>query len=379
MKTRSTVFAATVAAIVLAASFVMIVSDDSSASDPVFSGYYYNQLNTDEKAVYDKLEGLNLDSTPIQSDVVGGATYYHITVSLTMSSAGSSDVVLKEVRNAWLATKMVDPMAWWAWSYDDPAAAIPSVSVSSSTVSFKIMMTKQYAEGGATVLKEMVTDTAAAIDTAVSGFDFSSTASTADKIKAINSYLCGSDFKYDPAVSSGSGDKCPYNGTVYGAFVNTGADGKHILVCSGYAAAFQAICDKLGIPCLTVFGTAAGSSSNDLHAWNIVILESKVYGVDVTFDATGKDSTAYLCVGAYTVNNGVTFSQSHQPFVSNNTDDLYMGGFVSYDLEDSGYPWPAEDGGIVVKLTEFAPWIVIGLICALLAYVLYSIGKKGEQ
>lgn len=67
MKTRNTVFAATVAAIVLAASFVMIVSDDSSASDPVFSGYYYNQLNTDEKAVYDKLESLDLDSTPIQS------------------------------------------------------------------------------------------------------------------------------------------------------------------------------------------------------------------------------------------------------------------------------------------------------------------------
>ena len=77
MKTRSTVFAATVAAIVLAASFVMIVSDDSSASDPVFSGYYYNQLNTDEKAVYDKLESLNLDSTPIQSDVVGGDVLPH--------------------------------------------------------------------------------------------------------------------------------------------------------------------------------------------------------------------------------------------------------------------------------------------------------------
>lgn len=385
MKTRSTVFVAAVAAIILVASFVMVVSDDSSAADPDFSGWYYKQLNTEEKKIYDAMNALNADTVEIVSYSYDGVTYYRFNFSVTVTGISSNiDTVLQEARNAWLATKLTNPMAWWTWSFDDPSYAVTEVTVSSDNVDVWIRVADSYCKDGDKTLAEMVGDTEAAIAAAVTNLGFTSSTTTADKIKAINEYLCGSGYKYDPAVSSGEGDKNPYNGTVYGAFVNT-VDGKHVIVCSGYSAAFQALCDGTGVKCLTVFGTAAGTSSNVLHAWNEVVLGSKVYAVDTTFNATGTDKTAYLCVGAYTAVDGLTFSQSHQPFVSNNTEDLqdstpmFMGSFHIYAMNDSGYHWPAGSGTLAENMAEYAPWIIIGLICALLAYVLFSIGRKGGQ
>ncbi len=381
MKARSTVFAATVAAIVLAVSFAAAVSDGSSADGTGLpQDYYYGQLNSDEQKIFDRLEGLDLGTAVIKKEpTVGGGTAYYIEVAVSGITPCSQEVAGKEAENAWVATKLTDPMAWWTWSYDDAGVAVSKVSVSGSEISFRIMMAKQYASEGAAALKTMVEETETKIsETAESLGITSSDMTAADKIETVNKYLCGSKFEYDPAVSSGkSEDGNPYNGSVYGAFVNA-VDGKHIIVCSGYSAAFQALCMKAGVKCLSVFGTAAQSSSNGLHAWNVVELYGKVYGVDTTFNATGGDITAYLCAGALTEAGGVTFSQSHQPFSNNNVKGLYMGSFTSHAIEDEGYSWPADET-FVTKMSEYAPWVIVGLICILLAYVLCSIGRKGDQ
>lgn len=61
--------------------------------------------------------------------------------------------------------------------------------------------------------------------------------------------------------------------TPYGALVNGSA------ICQGYAKAYQALCQKAGLYC-TVVG---GSAGNDSHAWNLVRLESGTYHVDLTW------------------------------------------------------------------------------------------------
>ncbi len=59
------------------------------------------------------------------------------------------------------------------------------------------------------------------------------------------------------------------------------------VVCEGYAKAFQYLCDlssfSSGVGCITVTGTASGSTASGAHMWNIVTMEDgNRYLVDVT-------------------------------------------------------------------------------------------------
>ena len=49
----------------------------------------------------------------------------------------------------------------------------------------------------------------------------------------------------------------------------------------GYAAAFNLLCQKSDIPCVTVTGTGSDGAS---HAWNKVMLDGEWYNVDCTWD-----------------------------------------------------------------------------------------------
>ena len=66
-----------------------------------------------------------------------------------------------------------------------------------------------------------------------------------------------------------------YCNTAYGALV----DGK--AQCEGYAFAYNYLCRKAGIECISVWGT---NSENATHAWNIVLLDGNYYHVDCTWD-----------------------------------------------------------------------------------------------
>ena len=68
--------------------------------------------------------------------------------------------------------------------------------------------------------------------------------------------------------------------TPYGAFVMGKA------LCEGYARAFKAIMDELGIPCVLVNGVYRhGNNQEELHMWtHVKLLDGKWYAVDPTFD-----------------------------------------------------------------------------------------------
>lgn len=79
-------------------------------------------------------------------------------------------------------------------------------------------------------------------------------------------------------------------------------------VCAGYSRAFQYLCQKAGIDCIYVTGKATAAQQNTIgHAWNLVKIGDRYYGVDTTwgdpvFDqAMGSQlqtdiSYNYLCV-----------------------------------------------------------------------------------
>ena len=59
-------------------------------------------------------------------------------------------------------------------------------------------------------------------------------------------------------------------------------------VCAGYAGAAQYLLEYLGVPCIYVEGSTAGSTEG--HAWNIIILNGEYY----YFDATNGDQPEFL-------------------------------------------------------------------------------------
>lgn len=68
--------------------------------------------------------------------------------------------------------------------------------------------------------------------------------------------------------------------TAVGALVDSGA------VCEGYSKAFKLICDRLGIPCVLVFGNY-NENDQTAHMWNYVLMEDKKwYPLDATWDDT---------------------------------------------------------------------------------------------
>ena len=63
--------------------------------------------------------------------------------------------------------------------------------------------------------------------------------------------------------------------TAYGALI------EHRAICTGYAAAFKLLMDKLNIECGIIDGLVRGGV---MHRWNYVCLDGNYYHVDVTFD-----------------------------------------------------------------------------------------------
>ena len=81
-----------------------------------------------------------------------------------------------------------------------------------------------------------------------------------------------------------------YNQSSYSAIVNKQS------VCAGYSEAFELYCTYAGIDCIVV--------TSDGHEWNQVKLGDYWYVVDATFGDTGRDKPAYFNVNEAAINDG---------------------------------------------------------------------------
>lgn len=55
-------------------------------------------------------------------------------------------------------------------------------------------------------------------------------------------------------------------------------------VCAGYSRTFQYLCKRAGIECIYVTGSAKDGQETEIgHAWNLVNIDGKYYGVDTTW------------------------------------------------------------------------------------------------
>lgn len=101
-----------------------------------------------------------------------------------------------------------------------------------------------------------------------------------------------------------------------------GREGDAGPVCEAYARAFKLLCDRSGISCVLVDGTAISSTgSGGRHMWNYTKLGDDWYAVDSTWNdprvkgvsgkLSGYEREDYLLVGANTQVGGMPFIESH--------------------------------------------------------------------
>ncbi len=144
-------------------------------------------------------------------------------------------------------------------------------------------------------INDAIIEYEAALKTVVDGAKAASNDKKA-QIEYVNKYI-GDHTEYDFCATITDGEtgfapEADYIDTAYGALVNGKA------ICGGYAKAFKAVMDRLGIPCVCVQGYSYkdGSSEFVAHMWNAVKLDGMWYAVDVTWnDTAGKND--WLLIG----------------------------------------------------------------------------------
>lgn len=130
-----------------------------------------------------------------------------------------------------------------------------------------------------------------------------------EREKYVNDYIV-SVCEYDENAAKKDYDLCNAS-TAYGVLV----DGK--AVCEGYARAFQLLCNKMGIECVSV----AGMTDDVGHEWNCAYIDGSWYQVDVTWNDADDEVEKY-----YYFN--LTDSQMYS---SHDADDLFS------DIDEETY------------------------------------------
>lgn len=245
------------------------------------SNYYYSQLDSNSKIIYDALEN-NIDNLKKKNYVINFNTQFN---DLLHTSTGQ--YTLNKAFQSSLD----------AFFYDHPELFyldLTKISLIITSTSLGPLTTY-------TVKLEPKDGTNYLSDTFSSELDVDNAIYEVEKIRnnVVNQLKSENDYNKVLKVHNMLVNSIEYDSTlnkenthnIYGALVERN------VVCEGYAKAFKYILDSLNIECILVSGNATNSSgTTESHMWNYVKLNENWYGVDVTWDDP-------IIVGGYKKNN----------------------------------------------------------------------------
>ena len=296
---------------------------------------FFNQLTDNQKLIYQAIlnagvkESILLPFEYPANPIVGSGVSYNDAVT-NVKTILSNDIVA-----AISAVAEDNPMIFWlngfsySFSYYQGSSG-STYYVFACDITLTIRLdTNSYANF--TVVQQKYNELATAVNNfKVNGINHY------EKIKSINDQLC--DIVTYPDVQGYFSDGSPYYGPM--AHQPTGALLNGSAVCEGYAEALKLICDREGIPCITVLGTGNGGA----HKWNYVKMDDgKWYMVDTTWNdqityklydwfITGSDFD-----GGDHVNSGKMFSADFTLVYPTLSTDNYSMGVLRANTPDLAY------------------------------------------
>ena len=295
------------------------------------SKYFYNQLTNNQKQIYDQL----WTAGPIQS-ITLDLSNITITGKGTSSSSktNAESAAMNDVVMAITALNEDNPLFFWVSGFSISYGGTRKSSGGSYVYAITALIvnididTSDYADFNDVKAKQTaVIEKLKTIK--INGI------SRHEKLKSIHDYLAN-NIVYDSTLAESNIFDS------YGALING------VCVCEGYAEAFKLICDREGIPCITVMGTGNGGA----HKWNMVQMEDdEWYTLDVTWDdQTNYVYYSYFLIGSETkatfFNGSVADSTIHIPSgkmfsIASNalsyptlSTDTYGVGMIRYGAKD---------------------------------------------
>lgn len=241
---------------------------------------YYNGLTNSEKSAYDMMKiAMEADHTVAIVDMIGMTD-------------------LETVARAYCAFVADNPEYFWLYGIQMAYLTADDGSLYDIDIRFNYCagQTADNIESNYNKLMSVVSSVVSAADQYSSDYD---------KIKYFATYLSDNMTYNTNAANVGGPEMSAYANcwNAYGGLVSKSG------VCEAYAEAFKLLCDRAGIPCVSVY-------SND-HEWNAVKLDGSWYYVDVTWIDTDNPSTyrysQWLAVGTVTAKNNDNANRSHTP------------------------------------------------------------------
>lgn len=279
---------------------------DSSAS------VYLNQLNEDEAAVYQTILSNFNSFTPSFShvldpykDVVDGGK------SLTNIAYRAYEAVYRD-----------HPEIFWVPKTGGMKISLNMTDTAPNQQATSINMSVTMGKA------DTITKKKAALEAEVSKILQAAPNTVYERLKYFHDTIVN-NCDYDTPAKNNP-NAFPESYESYGCLINKKA------VCEGYAKAFKMLCDRSGIPCVLVGGT----SKNEAHMWNYVMIDGNYYLVDCTFDDPigGSPTLDNFLKGSDTSSGYAPTGSFLQGFNSN---------FKNPTLNPTAYPTSAGNGGTV--------------------------------
>lgn len=294
------------------------INNDTTTENGIVYGanryFYYNQLNTYGKTIYNELYK-NLDNLKSGTYVVEFGTVFNELLNTSGGDKTLADAFQLSV-NALLLDHpeifYLDVTKMYMYTEASKTVLDTTYKISIGPESGSNYLHAGF-ENRTDVLvaeNEINTLTAMIIN------DFKGT--TYDKVKQAHNYLID-NAKYD------ENDLLVHSHNIYGILINKTA------VCDGYAKAYKFLLDCMGIHCVQVCGTGTNSLGvTENHTWNYVMINDKWYAVDTTWDDP-------IITGGGSLTDALRYTNflcGSDIFLKNHTEDGYIvpNGAFSYPM-----------------------------------------------
>lgn len=292
----------------------------SSGTDIDTTKYFYNQLTANQKALYEQIWAAGpVQSIPI---TMNGITITGTGTSYSTSQSSAVTNAQQDVMMAITALNEDNPLFFWVGGFGISyggsrrySSGTYTYTITSLTITISIDSTHYESFDDVAAKQAAVIEAANQIK--VNGF------SRHEKVKSIHDYLAN-NIVYDDTIAE------PNIFDSYGALVNG------VCVCEGYAEAFKLLCDREGIPCLTVIGTGNGGA----HKWNMVQMED---GEWYLLDSTWDDQTNYTYYSYFLIGNNTKAPFFSSSDVADSTIHIPTGELFSGVGTALSYPTLSDD------------------------------------
>ena len=290
--------------ILLAVSFIICLAffcNNMVYASEVTQDYNTNQETTatEEKkeTIKLKVSSAKAASVTLKWNKIKGVSKYNVLRSQKKKSGYKKIAAVKSGKNTYKDSKIKENRTY----YYKIQAVLSDGSKIESNVKVKVKVKGNYKTGsvyGPSLSKSQLAQVKDYVANFVNVY-------TGPGMDDFNKVLAAHDYLCDRCSYETRGWQVNYANTALGALKYKKAQ------CSGYARAFKALCDGMGIGCRYVH--ANSKAMNPSHQWNLVQVDKKWYLIDVQLNDS---SNGYFCF-----------------LIGKNTSKKYFGNVYQYNTK----------------------------------------------